>query len=331
LNSSFKDCALIALEDMNPSKGKKETTDHPPIYPTAVAEKSELSKDEWRIYELIVRRFLASLAPNAIWKIRRTLIDVNGEMFTSSGRELIKKGWREIYVYVKSEESYLPYLRIGERIRVLSKKLLEKETKPPSRYSSGGLIKLMERLNLGTKSTRHEIIKKLYSRKYVQGNPLIPTETAFAVIDALKKCAETITLPDMTAKLEIEMDGIEEGRIKQEDVIRESKNFLEKILKAVNVEELSKTLKEGIRRDKILGKCPECGGELVIRKARGKFVGCSSYPDCKFSLPLPQKGRLNVISKECDKHKMRMVRIKQKNKNWTFCPYCNYLEWTNNR
>ncbi len=328
LESDFKREAEIALGYMKPSRGKKETKDHPPIHPVGVAKKSELSKDEWRIYELVVRRFLATLAPEALWAVRNAEIDANGEIFKASGKKLLKAGWREIYTYVRTEETHLPVLREGEILKILSKKLEEKETKPPSRYTMSSIIKLMERYNLGTKSTRHEILKKLYTRGYVRGNPLKPTEVASAVIDALKSEAEVITLPDMTSKLEEEMDRIEEGKLRQETVVEESKMFLSKVLKTANRDELGKRIIEGIKKDSIVGKCPECGKDLVIRKVKGRFIGCSGFPECRFSIPLPQKGRIEITAKKCKEHDFFILRLRpSKGKSWTFCPYCGYLEW----
>jgi len=334
LASEFKKEAELVLSQPKivPTKGKKETKDHPPIYPTAVASRKDLSSDEWKIYELVVRRFLATLAPPAVWETKSVKLESNGEIFSATGKVLVSAGWRSIYIYSKAEEKYLPDLTHGEVVRILKKDLLEKETKPPSRYSTGNLIKIMEKLGLGTKSTRHEIIKKLYSRKYVYGNPLRPTQTAFAVIDALKKNAETITLPDMTSKLEQEMDAIAEGKMKEEQVVEESVKFLDEILSKVNMEELAKCLKDGVNKDKVVGKCPECGKELVVRKTRGKnsrrFIGCSGYPDCNFTLSLPQKGTLYITAKECEKHGIKKIKIRTKKGYWDIgCPYCNYLEW----
>ncbi len=329
IDSEFRREAEIALSDMNPSRGKKESKDHPPIYPVNVAKREELKKDEWKIYELIVRRFLATLAPNAIWVTRAVEIVVNGEKFRAIGKKIVKRGWREIYTYGKIEEKHIPKLKVNQKLRLLSKKIVEKKTKPPSRFSASSIIKLMEKFNLGTKSTRHEILKKLYSRNYIRGNPIKPSEIGFAVIDALKKEAELITLPDMTSKLEREMDMIEEGKIEQKGVIEDSVRFLDEILENLDVNELSRILKEGIKRDKIVGKCPECGGELVIKRAKGRFVGCSNYPECKYTLPLPQKGRLSVTAKKCDKHGMKILKVIMKNGNsWTFCPRC-FVEKSN--
>lgn len=323
-NSEFAKEAekVLEQEEIVPSKGKKKTTDHPPIYPTSVAKRSELTKEEWTIYELVVRRFFATLAKNAIWELRRAELESGGLKFVALGRILIDPGWRDIYIYSRAESSFLPVLRVGEKLRVIEKKLEEKETRPPPRFTSASLIKLMEKLNLGTKSTRHEILKKLLSRGYVVGNPYRPTQIAFSVIDVLREKAETITLPEMTAKLEKEMDEIAEGKKSEEEVVLESRKLLEKIISKIKIEEISERLQEGVKKDKVIGNCPKCGKELVLRKAKKRFIGCSWYPKCDFSLPLPQKGTLSITGKNCEKHGAKILRIKGK-KTWSFCPICN--------
>lgn len=337
LGSEFdREAKLVLTGDMIPSKGRKETKDHPPIHPTAVASRDQLSKDEWVIYELVVRRFLASLAPKAIWEIRRVELSANGLTFRASGKRLIERGWRLIYTYIQAKENLIPEFKPEENLKIEAKRIAEKKTKPPQRYTTGRLIKLMEKLGLGTKSTRHEIIKKLYSRRYVYGNPLKPTSTAFAVIEALKRNAELITLPDMTAKLEEDMDAIAEGKLDEKTVLLESVRFLDKILSDVNTEELGKSLRNGIEEDKkkvleknSLGRCPKCGvGELVVKRVEKRFVGCTNYPKCNFSLPLPQKGRIYITSKICEEHGLKKIKIRTKDGTWDFgCPYCNYLSW----
>ncbi|MFO7966944.1 MAG: DNA topoisomerase I [Archaeoglobaceae archaeon] len=323
---------VFSQKKISPSRGKKETKDHPPIYPTAVASQDKLGADDWKIYELVVRRFLATLAPNAVWEVKNARIDANGEEFRASGKRLIQAGWRSIYTYVKTEEYYLPDLEVGEILAILNKELEEKETKPPGRYSTSNLIKIMESQGLGTKSTRHETIKKLYGRKYVFGNPPRPTQTAYAVIEALKNNAETITLPEMTSRLEQDMDNIAEGKEEEDKVVKKSAQFLDEILSSIDLDKLSKNLREEVRKDKIIGKCPECSKELVIRRTKGKnpkrFIGCSGYPNCKFTLPLPQKGDIHPTKDTCDVHDIKKIKIKTKKGYWEVgCVYCNYLKW----
>lgn len=318
---------------MVPTRGKRSTTDHPPIYPTAIAEKSDLKEDQWRVYELVVRRFFATLAEQCVWDATSIKVSIGPEPFRASGARLVEAGWRYYYPYSKAEEHILPELKEGEHLKVLGHSVEAKETQPPARYSQGKLIKLMDELGLGTKSTRHDIISKLYARAYVQGNPMRPTNTAYAVVDTLQKYAPTITKPEMTQTLEKDMTRISLRKIKEDEVIEESRVMLTSVFDelAQNQEYIGQSLKDGLRTDKIVGTCEKCGSELIIRRGhRGsRFIGCSGYPNCRFTLPLPRSGAVVVTEKMCEKHGMNHIRIINKGKRpWELgCPHCNFLEW----
>ncbi len=318
---------------MVPTRGKRSTTDHPPIYPTALAQKSELKDEQWRIYELVVRRFFATLAEQCVWEATNVKVDIGAEPFRASGARLIEPGWRFYYPYSKSEEHLLPELKEGEHLLVLGHEVEAKETQPPARYGQGKLIKLMDELGLGTKSTRHDIISKLYARAYVQGNPMRPTNTAYAVVDTLQKYAPAITKPEMTQTLEKDMTRISERKIKEDDVIEESRVMLSSVFDELTENQtcIGQSLKDGLRTDKIVGICEKCGSELIIRRGhRGsRFIGCSGYPECRFTLPLPRSGTVMVTDKICDKHGMNHIRIISKGKRpWDLgCPHCNFLDW----
>src|SRR5271157_6192447 len=104
----------------------------------------------------------------AEWEVRNACIDVNGEKFKANGSMLSIPGWRLYYPYGMPKEELLPELKVGEKLNVKDVTLDEKLTKPPGRYGQGKLVKMMEDLGLGTKSTRHEAIQKLYARNYVK-------------------------------------------------------------------------------------------------------------------------------------------------------------------
>ncbi|MCD1293819.1 DNA topoisomerase I [Methanocella sp. CWC-04] len=316
-----------------PTRGKKETTDHPPIYPVANAKKSDLKDDEWKVFELVVRRFFATLAPGAEWETRNVSVDISGERFKAGGSKLTVPGWREYYHYGMVREDKLPELKDGDELKVKSTEMTEKMTQPPTRYGQGRLVKIMEDLGLGTKSTRHEAIQKLYARNYVHGNPPQPTNTAVAVVEALEKYADLITKPDMTSQLEKDMDNIAEGQTSEDSVVKESQEMLETIFDELdrNQKEITQTLYDGLREDKIIGKCPECGENLIVRKSKkgGRFIGCDGYPECNFVLPLPRTGNVVATDKICEKHGINMLKIITGGKKpWDLgCPQCNYEEW----
>jgi DNA topoisomerase-1 len=325
--------SLLEKSELVPTRGKKETTDHPPIFPASLAKESDLKEDEWKVYELVVRRFFATFAGPSEWETMRLKLDIDGEEFRTNGARLIEPGWRWYYPYNAPEDRLLPELREGESLKLIKKEMLDRVTQPPGRYGQGRLIKIMEELGLGTKATRHEIISKLYSRAYIHGNPVQPTNTSFAVIDALEKYSPTITKPDMTKLLEENMDKIAEGNIKETAVLEESREMLKQVFSELdkNRDKIIESLQAGLREDKIIGNCSECGSELMIRRSKrgSRFIGCNNYPNCTFSLPLPKSGQIIVTDKLCETHGMHHIRIINLGKRaWDLgCPQCNFIEW----
>ncbi len=307
---------LLEKKKLTPTHGKKKATDHPPIHPVSKATPSDLSKEEWKVYELVVRRFMATLAePSELLSVKAVL-EAEGEKFIARGKTVIVQGWKEYYPYSKTEEEKLPELSEGEKVRVKKLEVEKKQTKPKKRYSLSELVRLMDKLGLGTKSTRAEILQKLLDRRYVSGKKtLTPSETAFAVVDVLEKHASEITKPEMTSKLEEEMDLVEKGKKKKEEVVNESRDLLKKVLAKVNAakESISNQLREAVRSDKVLGKCLECGNNLmIIRTKKGtRFVGCTGYSKgCRVSFPLPAKGIVIPLNKKCPECGLPMVRVR---------------------
>lgn len=319
--------AVLAQEKIVASRGRKRSTDHPPIYPTSVAGKKDLSGDMWKLYDLIVRRFICTLLPPAKSKNVNASIDIDGELFTASGSRMIEENWTRFYPYYKRKDVFIPELKEGQVLTVIDRELSEKETKPPARYTQGKLVEKMEELGLGTKATRHTIIQNLIQRGYIGGNPLIPSEKAIAVVKMLKKHAEKISSPDMTSELEMYMDGIVSGDETKDDVVNRSRNMLREVMAVLRdkKDEISQEIKKGIREDLILGKCPaeDCEGDLVVRtarKTRKRFIGCNAYPKCTTTFSLPQKGLLVTTKDKCKHCEYPMVKIiKKGRKPWDLC------------
>ncbi|MGM0365164.1 MAG: DNA topoisomerase I [Actinomycetota bacterium] len=323
---------VLAQEKIKASRGRKRSTDHPPIYPTMAAGKKDLSGDEWKIYELVVRRFLATLMPPARLKGISARIDINSERFIANGSHLMEKGWVEVYPYYKHKDLYIPHLDEDQSLDVVKKDILDKETKPPGRYTQGKLVEKMEELGLGTKATRHTIIQTLISRGYVKGNPLEPFEKAVSVVKMLKKHAEKISSPDMTAELEMDMDGIVAGDESREAVVQKSRGMLKEVMARLKDErqEIAREIKNGIKEDLKVGKCPAegCPGELVIRtskKSKKRFIGCSAYPNCRTSFSLPQKGLILTTNDKCRECAYPVIKVITKGRRpWNLCinPEC---------
>jgi len=309
---------LLVMKTLTPTRGKKQATDHPPIYPVSAAKRSELTSPQWKVYDLVVRRFMATLAPDAETEIMKVVVELNSEPFRAGGFRIMKKGWLDYYPYLTRKESVLPPLEKGENVEVLDVNLLSKMTKPPGHYSQGGLIQLMDSLNLGTKSTRHEIIQKLYGRGYLQNNPPEPTETAYSVIDSLESYSPVITKADMTARLEEDMNRIAEGKTGMAEVVTESREMLEKAMSLLmkNRMKVRESLLSALKDQNTVGTCPECGRPLIIRQSRyGKrFIGCSGYPKCTVTYPLPQRGKILPTGKACEVCGAPIVKMVTKGK-----------------
>ncbi|HOD89472.1 MAG TPA: DNA topoisomerase I [archaeon] len=302
----------ILKKPLNPSKGEKETTDHPPIYPVGFSNK--LSGVQEKIYDLIVRRFLATLSTSAKTENVSVTIDVNGEPFSSTGQTILELGWKEIYYYSQLNEVILPKLEKGEKVSIIDKKLEKKETTPPPHYTEGGLIKLMEEENLGTKSTRPTIIQKLKDRKYIIGTKNVsPTPIAISVCSVLNKHCDVITKPELTASLEKDMDLIAAGKKQKIEVVNENRDILQKVVDILIKEKdaISQELKGGIKEASFIGICPTCGKKLMIRHGRtGKqFVGCEGYPKCTTTYPLPQKKNIKPLNTNCEVCGAPMIEV----------------------
>jgi DNA topoisomerase I len=321
--SSFKEEVTDVLQNGRkaPTRGNKQTTDHPPIHPVD-APKKELSGSKKKVYELIVRRFLATLSKDAISETIDATFDINSELFASKGYRLIEPNWKAIYHYFSTKETPLPKLEVNENVNITSINLKEDETKPPKRYSQGSLIAAMESLSLGTKSTRHEIINKLYQRKYITLSPLAPTPLAIAVIDSMNDC--DVVKPKMTAVLEEDMNLIAEGKKTLDETVAESRKMLTKVMDELeqNKKEIKEKIRVAHRKQNTIGTCPECGKSLIIRRSkRGKrFVGCEGYPKCKNTYPLPQNGMIKPLNKNCEHCNSPMVTVISKGKKpWEIC------------
>jgi DNA topoisomerase-1 len=334
-NSPFRKDVEWVIEHRRPvpTRGKKSSTDHPPIHPTGVATREGIGDEAFRVYELVLRRFLATLAPDALWQTLKINLDANGEEFTVTGGRLLDAGWHTVYPYSEAKETILPAFTLGEKLPIREVIFDEKETQPPARYTQSKLIQRMEELGLGTKSTRHEVIAKLISRKYVEGNPLRPTLVGRVVTESLEQHADTITRPDMTRTLESHMQQIKESRRTREDVVKESREMLHSAFDQLEAhgQEIGNDIRGQTAEELNLGPCPVCGGVLSIRHMRGstQFIGCSRYPDCTFNIGLPvtQWGWAVRTGDVCDKHRLHFVRLVRKGaRPWDIgCPLCHHI------
>ncbi|MBU2637873.1 MAG: DNA topoisomerase I [Nanoarchaeota archaeon] len=298
---------LLAKKALVPNNGKKTDPAHPAIYFTGEIP-AELDERQAKIFDLIVRRILATFGDKAKRETVSVEIDSNGELFVAQGTRTVEKGWHELYgPYAKFEEKEMPKLEKGQQVKVDELKMHDKETQPPKRYTAASLVKALEAKGLGTKATRSEIVDHLFKRNYVRGVSIEVTELGKATVATLLKYCPEILDEKLTRKFENEMELIKENKIKGVDVLKKARELLTKLLAKFKANE--KAIGEGlseatkITRDQetIVGKCVNCGKDLRIlysKRFKTRFVACSGYPDCKTTYSLPY-GLPKPTDKKC--------------------------------
>jgi len=327
---------LLSLPKLSPSEGQRFDPAHPAIYPTGNMPTRVLESRERKVYDLIVRRFVATFGEPAIRQSEKVSVSVKGHVFYLKGIHILTSGWIDLYEpYADFEEIHLPSLSIGQTVGIVRIVSTDRFTQPPSRFNPSSLLKLMEKENIGTKATRADIIDTLYDRGYIVGERMTPTPLAFNVIEVLKKYCPKVVETGLTRELEEKMQSIEYGKEQREHVLVEAIEHLRPVIDELQARisevgtELGKTIRETrLAQITLLSPCPRCGSRLVVvRNSRtGKrFIGCTGRWEkgCTFSLPLPQIGGLTLSRKSCSKCGFELVIVKARGRRpMISCPMC---------
>jgi len=291
---------LLKKQKLTPNNGKKDDPAHPAIHPTG-EHAAGLNTEQKKIYDLVVRRFLATFGEPAIRESVIIKLDTNGEKFISKGVSTVEPGWHILYgPYVRFEETVLPLLEKGDTVDVESIKIHAKETQPPKRYTPASIIREMEKNNIGTKATRSQIVDILYKRGYLTGKSIEVTELGISVVETMDKfCPEVVSI-DLTRRFEEEVEAIQEGKMSKEKVVDEGRQTIEKISQEFKSNEknigggIHTSITAASRKAAGLGPCPKCDeGQMVLRTAghdKSQFIGCNNFPDCRFTMSLPKTG-----------------------------------------
>lgn len=292
------------------SKGAQEA--HEAIRPTNLSFTPKLAsefleKDEARLYTLIYNRFLASQMNPAISQTQNVYAKSNEASFKISGRKILFDGHYKVYGDM-DKDKILPNFKLEDTLHIQNIELNSHLTEPPSRYSEAGLVKKLENLGIGRPSTYAPTISLLSAREYVHVDKkqIIPNEIAFVVTEVLEQNFKDIVDSDFTSKMEDKLDIIAEGKMDWQEVLREFYfPFMRKI------DEGKKNIKSQKTFTKLDETCPDCGGELAIRKGRyGEFIACLNFPKCKYSRNLKQETQ----NEEKNEKKLNTIGIK--------CPSC---------
>ena len=291
---------LPSKENIYTTKSKGAQEAHEAIRPTNLSFTPELAakyleKDELRLYTLIYNRFLACQMNPALSQSEGVFVRGGRALFKISGRRVLFEGFYKVYGDM-DKDKILPEFKKAEVLKTQKLTMSNHFTEPPSRYSEAGLVKKLESLGIGRPSTYAPTISILSARDYVsiEKKQLKPNEIAFSVTELLEKNFSDIVDSHFTSNLENTLDEIAENKADWQETLREFYYpFMRKI------EEGKSTIKSQKTFTKLDEKCPECGGELAVRKGRyGEFIACLAFPKCRYSRNLKED---NAEKKEAKK------------------------------
>lgn len=331
-----------------PVEGKKDDPAHPAIYPTG--EKKKLREVEKKVYDLIVKRFVACFCDAALVENKKVSVDVGGLKFSATGNVIKEKNWMAVYPS-KLKEEKIPTVE-GE-VDVLEIRTEEKQTKPPKRYTAASLVKELEKRNLGTKATRSSIVQTLFDRGYLDGKSIEVSELGLKMVETLMKYSPEILDEELTRKMEQELEEIETQKAKnlekkEEEILGNAKKEVSAIATKMrdnfdkigkNLADANEAVYEKEREENTMSECPVCKkGKLRVmygKKFERYFVSCDAYPKCKTIYSLPPKGLMKPardkennleFCQECGFP--LVVSMKKGSRPWKFCfnPACKTNE-----
>lgn len=315
------------------SKGKKEKKvqdAHEAIRPTSVDRtpdsiKDSLSKEQYKLYNLIWRRFVASQMEDSVFDVLNVECKIEDLIFKATGSKLKFDGYTKIYNFTEREDKILPSLDEGEILKIQEYNPQQHFTSPPPRYTEASLVKTLEELGIGRPSTYAPTITTILNREYVEkdGASLVPTELGIIVTKILDENFQKFMEVDFTADMESQLDQIEEGNVEWKKVVEEFYSPLAEAIR-VAIEKIEKVNMDE-ETDEI---CELCGSNMVIKYGRfGKFMACKNYPECKNTKPIVSK--IGVKCPKCKEGDIIMRKSKKK-KIFYGCsnyPDCDFVAW----
>lgn len=316
-------------------KNKVEAQDaHEAIRPTSIFRtpdsiKDSLTPEQFKLYNLIWRRFTASQMSDAEFDNTTIIFNSNNNIYKSSGSIMKFDGFKKVYNYNDgTKDVTLPSINEGDLIKI-NKVLPEKHyTNPPARYTEATLIKVMEVLGIGRPSTYAPTIITITNREYVvkEKNYLMPTEMGLLVDEMLVKYFNNIINDKFTAELENKLDNIANGNIDWHRIISDFYDEFKVSLDIADKEIEKVEIKDEVSTE----KCDLCGAFMVIKKGRfGKFLACPNYPECKNTKPLNQKEAAEPTDIDCELCGAKMV--KRKGRFGDFLACSNYPKCKNTK
>lgn len=319
------------------AKNKNGAQDaHEAIRPTSTLRdpkqlKNILSRDQLRLYKLIWERFVASQMAPAVMDTMTVHLLNNGVEFRATGSKIKFKGFMKVYVEgnddnKKVEDKLLPDLEEGMTVKAKEVKPNQHFTQPPPRYTDARLVKTMEEMGIGRPSTYAPTLDTIQRRGYVSmdNKRFVPTELGTIVCDLVEEFFPEIIDAEFTAKMETDLDSIEEGKTAWIQIIDDFYQDFSKRLEKADAE-----MEKVEIRDEPAGiTCEECGHEMVYKMGRyGKFLACSNFPDCRNTKPILKK--IGVTCPKCNKGEV-VERKSKKKRTFYGCdqfPECDFVSW----
>lgn len=345
-DSPFKDLAEKVRQNgdpQNPRQGRF-TKDHEPIKPVKSATLEEISKAirgsdrdkelAWKVYDYVVRRFLATIHRDGTKSSITMTITVRDEKFERIGTKITESGFLEIFPFQIPREASLPEGEIGARLPVHII-LQEDKTRPPPLWPEYALIREMASKNIGTDATRSAHIDTVKFRKFVEYSGsqrgLIPTPLGQALYVSLTQNANNLIRPEIRATVEEWTQKIRSGEMTSEEVDEKVIEITRQGLRAMMASqadifpELAQAVKDTTGEGQFFGQCPECNSNLTLRHSRKnkRFLACEN-PNCSTAFVLPRKGRLSLLNIPCEWCALVPIRVGSGTRTWVFCPRC----WT---
>ena len=295
--------------------------------------KEYLSKDQYKLYQLIYNRFLASQMAAAVFDTISATINVGKYQFKASGQTLKFKGFMTLYVEdsdttpEENQNTSIPELVVGQQLKEEKIEKKQSFTEPPPRYTEASLVKALEEKGIGRPSTYSPTITTILERRYIEKEQkqLVPTELGKVVNKLLTENFANIVNVEFTAKIEEEFDEVAEGQANWKQVIRDFYEPFDKQVEKVEEELEHVKLEEEVSDV----PCDKCGRMMVIKYSRyGKFLACPGYPECKNTKPF-----VETIKETCPKcgGKVQVRKTKKKRK-FYICENnpqkCDYISWT---
>lgn len=323
----------VAAAKNSGKDGKKIQDAHEAIRPTDIAlspviVKESLSRDQFRLYQLIWRRFTASQMSNAVYETTSVKIAAGRYRFNVSASKIKFDGFMSVYKdddEEKESNTLVKGVSVDSELKLESLDSSQHFTQPPAHYTEASLVKQLEELGIGRPSTYAPTITTIIARHYIakENKNLYVTELGEAVNDIMKKAFPTIVDVNFTANMESLLDGVGDGKVKWKEVIR---NFYPDLDEAVKAAE--KELKNVKIEDEVSDViCEKCGRNMVIKYGpHGKFLGCPGFPECRNTKPYFEK--IGVACPKCGKD--IVLKKTKKGRRYFGCednPNCDFMSW----